>query len=293
MEYTLEQPWMSALKTVLTQPGLLEGLPGGHQPLMQPDDPRLFALLETTQSEPSHFLALLKQRRARRVGPAFEALIQWGLEQGMGYQCVASDLQIFSEKRTIGSLDLVLKTPDGEYEHWELAYKVYLQVEPDVGWENWVGPGHRDRLNTKVRRLLDHQLPLSQTPEAQQALSAIGIDAIERHRVLLQGVLFSEYGKGERRAENGHSAAQGRWLRPSAMGELVARHPDSKWVLREKPLWFGPWGGPVDEAVSSDQFHELIQAKSFDYPCLWSRLPSDQFPQEEMFFVVPEQWGME
>jgi hypothetical protein len=293
VEYRLEQSWLCALRWVLTQPGLLEGLPGGHGPLMNPDDPQLSSLLQATKSEPSAFLALLKQRRARRVGPAFEALVQWGLEQGMGYRCIASDVQIFSEKRTIGSMDLLLQAPSGEFEHWELAYKVYLHVDTELGWESWVGPGYRDRLNTKVRRLLDHQLPLSETVESQSVLSNLGIDVISRRRVLLQGVLFSEWGKEPSRATQANRSAQGRWVRPSGLDSLVAQYPNSIWVLREKPLWFGPWGGASDEGISSDKFHRSIHENPLEYPRLWSRLPCAQYPQEEMVFVVPEQWGME
>lgn len=293
MEYTLVQPWLSALRSVLTQPGLLEGLPGGHAPLMESDDPRLFNLLRATEAEPAQFLGLLQHRRARRVGPAFEALVQWGIEQGMGYRCVASDVQIFSDKRTIGSLDLLLETSDRKFEHWELAYKVYLQVDTEPGWESWVGPGHRDRLNTKVRRLLDHQLPMSETKEAHPVLAKLGVDSVSRRRVLLQGVLFSEWGKQPSRATQAHQTAQGRWLRPSGLDSLLQQYPDCTWVLREKPLWFGPWGGARQEGRTSSQFHQIIEGMSLDYPVLWSRLPSDEYPEEEMVFVVPERWGLE
>lgn len=77
------------------------------------------------------------------------------------------------------------------------------------------------------------------------------------------------------------------------MGSLLHEYSDCTWVLREKPLWFGPWGGTSGEGRSSSEFREMIEATPLDYPCLWSRLPCGEHPQEDMVFVVPEQWGRE
>jgi hypothetical protein len=275
----------------MTEPGLLQGLPGGHAPLMAPDDPRLTSLIQRTEDDPSALLQLMADRRARKVGPAFEALVQWGLEEGLGYRCLAWDVQVFSDKRTIGAMDLLLESPGGECEHWELAYKVYLQVDPGVGWESWVGPGHRDRLNLKVRRLLDHQLPLSTRPEAVQTLSDLGIQTIARRRILLQGVLFTQWGTDVCRATQANLPAQGLWLRESQLDEFIAYRPDSMWASREKPLWFGPFGGSTEQALSSAQLQKQVREEPLQRAHLWSRLASPEHPAEELVFIVPEQWG--
>ena len=291
MDQALDQAWLHALRWVMTQPGLLQGLPGGHTPLLAEDDPRVAALVQSTQDDPSGLLDLLRERRAHKVGLAYEALVQWGLAQGMGYRCLAWDVQVFEAKRTIGAMDLILQSPQGEYEHWELAYKVYLQVGSEVGWENWVGPGQRDRLQTKVRRLLDHQLPLSIRPEAQPTLAALGIHTITHRRVLLQGVLFTQWGADVCRATQGNLPAQGRWLRLSQLDGFIAERPGSVWAARHKPLWIGTWGGPTTETMSSDQVRTRMRTDPLQRPQLWSCLGSSQHPTEELIFIVPEGWG--
>ena len=50
MQTDAEQQWLQALQWVMTQPGLIEGLPGGHKPLLEPSDARLDQLLNQDHS---------------------------------------------------------------------------------------------------------------------------------------------------------------------------------------------------------------------------------------------------
>jgi hypothetical protein len=283
-----QQAWLDALRWVMTQPGLLEGLPGGHEPLLHPDDPRLDALLAV---DTVGLMELLAAPRAHKLGIAFEALMLWGLEQGLGYRCIVRDVQIQDGKRTMGALDFILEAPDGTHEHWELAYKLFLQCDGGSEWSSWLGPRGRDRLDAKLNRMLTHQLPLSSTPQAVATLNALGVNHIERRRLMVQGVLFSPWGDKPQRATQGHQTAQGRWLRPSQIPALVTAHPNSRWVYRERPLWFGPWHGPEDAAVRSEVLAQTVGTKPLEYAQLWSRLNGPEHDQETLFFVVPENWA--
>ena len=153
--------WLGALEWVMTQPGLLHGLPGGTDPIFRADDPRLLAMLAGARRDPTRLLELLSAPRSHKVGIAFEALVHFGIEQGLGHTVLGRDVQIRAERRTVGALDVVLRTHTGVEEHWELAYKLFLQCKPDLGWSSWLGPGERDRLDTKVNRMRHHQIPLS------------------------------------------------------------------------------------------------------------------------------------
>lgn len=288
-----EQLWLNALRWVMTQPGLLEGLPGGHAPLLDEADPRLGDLLEKTAADPSGLLALLDGPRGHKVGIAFEALMQWGLEQGLGYRCLAKDVQIMDGKRTVGALDLIMAAPDGTHEHWELAYKLFLQVDDGVEWSSWLGPGGRDRLDVKVNRMLDHQLPLSRSPAAVHTLERVGVEAIRRQRMMLQGVLFTHWAAPEQRAVSGHRFAQGRWVRPSQVGAMVEAKPGVLWVKRDKPHWFGPWMGAKEQALSGSELRVKAECSAFERAELWSALPTEQPFDPALIFVVPEGWGLE
>ena len=285
-----EQLWLNALRWVMTQPGLLEGLPGGHAPLLDEADPRLEGLLQKTAADPSGLLALLDGPRGHKVGIAFEALMQWGVEQGLGYRCLARDVQIMDDKRTVGALDLILAAPDGTHEHWEFAYKLFLQVDEGVEWSSWLGPGGRDRLDVKVNRMLEHQLPLSRSP-AEQTLERLGVGSIDRQRIVLQGVLFTPWAGPDQRAVSGHRLAQGRWLRPSQVGAMVETKPDALWVKREKPHWFGPWSGSMEQALSGSELEANAEGSAFERAELWSGLSPEQLYDQALFFVVPEDWG--
>ena len=134
----------------MTQPGLIRGLPGGTDPLLDPTDPRLIDLLDRTRAKSDELLAQIEESQKHKVGIVFETLVQWGLVHGLGYRVLGRDIQINSDVRTLGALDLVLQAPEGQVEHWELAYKLYLQRTPAPDWEHWVGPAERDRLDIKL-----------------------------------------------------------------------------------------------------------------------------------------------
>jgi len=273
----------------MTQPGLIEGLPGGHEPLLDASDPRLERLLA---HDASGLHTLLQGPRAHKLGIAFEALILWGLEQGLGYKCLARDIQIQDGKRTMGALDFVLKAPDGAIEHWELAYKLFLQCDDGLEWASWLGPRGRDRLDAKLHKMLTHQLPMSETPQAEATLKTLGVDCIDRHRLMMQGVLFTPWGKEPQRAVQGHKEAQGRWLRPSQLPDLVRAHPDTTWVQRHKPLWFGPASALAEHGMSSRQMQGVVEADELEFPQLWSQIVDENPSKQRLFFVVKGSWGL-
>jgi hypothetical protein len=286
MDPSTTQQWLDALRWVMTAPGLITELPGGHTPLLSEDDPRLHKLLERTTADFSDLKRLIDGRRSYKVGPAFEALIQYGLTHGLGHECLAFDLQVYDEKRTMGALDLVLRSHDGQIAHWELAYKLYLQSGDALEWKHWIGPNERDRLNRKVARLLDHQLPLSKRPQAQSALATIGVEHIDTRRILLLGALFSHWDAQPSRAVRASSPAQGRWAHERDMIDVVIRHSDALWSHRPKPHWFGPWNH-VDIPLSGGELLDQMRAQTLKRPELWVMSEANARP----FFIVPNHWG--
>ena len=278
--------WCSALNWVMTQEALLEDLPGGTSPLMKDQGDALKSLMMRTRSDPQSLLETLVSRRCHKVGPAFEALIQWGLETGLGYDCIAWDLQVRAGKRTIGALDLVLRDTDGRIEHWELAYKLYLQADEGHGWASWVGPNERDRLSLKVAKMVDHQLPLSSRPEAVQVLEQRGVKNVDMRRILLLGTLFKHWASAPTRALQATQLAQGEWARASELKGIVERYPEARWSRREKPFWFGPWE-PHGDSVSSIQLRDVLNEFNVTRPQLWTCSDGGGKP----FFFVSERWG--
>ena len=265
----------------MTRPGLITGLPGGIAPLMQADDPRLDALLSRTRAS---WPTLQQSLPRHKLGLAFESLIAWGMVEGLGWEIVGRDVQVFEGKRTVGSLDLVVRDESGTVTHWELAYKLYLQCDPDCSWDSWLGPAGRDRLGIKLRHMLNHQLPLSMSPASKASLSALGVDTIDRRRILLQGSLFSPWGMPEVTAVAGQQAAEGRWLREPQLPQLLDAYPKCRWIPRTKPLWFGPAADP-SVALTSE---ELSRHPPLEHAMLLSRVDGEY---DQLMFIVPRHWN--
>ena len=283
--------WSAALRWVMTQPSMLEGLPGGHRPLLEDGDPRLERLMADTERAPEGLTALLAAPRAHKVGISFEALMHWGIERGLGHRVLGRDVQVHADKRTLGALDAVVQTESGSIEHWEFAYKLFLQCDGGIEWSSWVGPGARDRLDTKVNRMLEHQLPLSERPEAQAVLRSLGIERIDRRRMVLQGVLFSPWGCPPSRARGALEPCAGRWVHVGRIEEVFDAHPQSRWVKRNKPLWFGWWSGDPAAWLPPDAVRQALMADPVHRAQLWSvRLAADS-DAEVLVFVVPDGWG--
>jgi hypothetical protein len=186
---------------------------------------------------------------------------------------------------------LIAADPNGDIEHWELAYKLFLQADQGLSWSSWVGPGGRDRLDIKVKRMLNHQLPLSSTLAAQKTLQSFGVHEIKRRRLFLQGVLFTPWGSPGVRADSARDEAAGRWIRVSALDRVLKDRPDTQWVKREKPLWFGPWLGSMSSALSTDALRSRMKVEWFNRAELWSVLDGDHGNQE-LVFIVPDDWGV-
>jgi hypothetical protein len=138
---------------------------------------------------------LISQQPTQRLGVYFEKLITFWFEQSPDHELLYHGLAIRqstapSDARespnspqkqnqitnvqngntTLGECDfLVFDKLNQRIQHWEVAVKFYLGVphEQDIVW---LGPNLKDRLDKKIRHTLAHQLPLSGTREATEAI---------------------------------------------------------------------------------------------------------------------------
>ncbi|MFV8781396.1 DUF1853 family protein [Microbulbifer sp. SA54] len=118
----------------------------------------------------------LEASASRRLGIYFENLWAFAFEHHPDYRLLARNLPLRDGTRTLGELDfLVEHLPDATYEHWEVAVKFYLQVGDD-----WIGPGLKDRLDIKLERMLNHQLPVLHTSTGHRALDSLAEQQMQR-----------------------------------------------------------------------------------------------------------------
>ncbi len=129
-----------------------------------------------------------------RVGRYAESLLQTvtSLESD-AFDRLATNLQIFENRATIGEVDLMTSHPDGHL-HIELAVKLYLGLpQYSESLDGWVGPNPRDTLGKKYRHLRDKQLPLSSLEVTRNTLGLDQQDSVAQH-AWIKGYLFHHHG---------------------------------------------------------------------------------------------------
>ena len=113
------------------------------------------AELDTTTAYQQLTRYLLTRPSPRRLGFHFEGLLSFWLTDGYAhglhsYEMLASNVQLFQGKQTVGELDLILYNHEEELtEHWELAIKFFMGSYPFAP-SSWVGINSNDNLQRKM-----------------------------------------------------------------------------------------------------------------------------------------------
>lgn len=131
----------------------------------------------------------------RRLGHLAEIFTEELLSNYEAIDLVARNIQIEGAERTLGEIDFLIRCMDRLY-HLEIAYKIYLYdpAHGETPLEHWIGPNRKDTLINKLNKLKNHQLPLSQTEEAQLLFTEIKSPEEEiRAQAWVKAQLFLPY----------------------------------------------------------------------------------------------------
>ncbi|HET8731430.1 MAG TPA: DUF1853 family protein [Moraxellaceae bacterium] len=183
-------------------------------------------------------------RRPGRLGSYFESLLDAWLAwpENPLYSRLFHGVPVRVGKQTVGEFDFIVEDrATGEIQHWEVAVKFYLGIAPGGQPSNWVGPGLKDRLDLKLTRLVDHQLPLGHLPEARPLLEALAVP-VPRPVCLVKGRLFYPANVcpadwAPTSAANGH--LKGWWMNSA---DFLHCFPDPSfhWMLLPREHWLAP-----------------------------------------------------
>lgn len=189
-----------------------------------------------------HLQGKVNSGRRHKLGLYAEDLVLHFFEAHPFYELLIHDLQIFIEKRCIGAMDFVVRNKKtGEIEHWEMAIKFYLQLEPSRDWSDFVGPSGKDSMQRKLGKMLGKQLPLSLREETKNRLAELDIPAPTTRRILSKGMLFGQWNT-EFQAPEGTDPNQplGTWIRRK---DFVTQFIFSgkRWKIRRHPHWIAPY----------------------------------------------------
>ena len=112
-----------------------------------------------------------------RLGNRLERFFSFIIKQSERYEMVAENIQIISNKVTLGEIDFLINDlENNQILHVELAGKLYL-YDPEFSddLQRWIGPNRRDSLERKLNKLKTHQFPLLFLPETLPFLESLNI----------------------------------------------------------------------------------------------------------------------
>ncbi|WP_105103124.1 DUF1853 family protein [Microbulbifer pacificus] len=246
--------------------------PARHQQLY-----RFFAAPEVTSRLRSELELSLHDLKSQRLGIYFEQLWAFAFTHHPDYTLLARNLPIRTGQKTLGELDFVVRyLPDDTVEHWEVAVKFYLQVD-----HFWVGPGLRDRLDIKLARMRDHQLPVARSHPAVATLEQQKLH-FDRQWAVMPGRLFSSHDKLP-----SHTTGTYWWTDTASFLDGIA--PTAlHWRLLPKQTWLAS-GEPTHPAANERQYtgSELSQLTTRGPICVAG---FDQHSEVSRGFIVPDGW---
>ena len=239
--------------------------------------------------------AWLAQSSVRRLGLYYERLWQYALCHAPDVQLLVANLPIRRQGQTLGELDLLLRDADGVH-HVELAVKFYLGLDSGncSQYDRWLGPGSHDRLDIKLARLCQHQLPLAGEAQARTVLAELTCCKVISV-LWLGGYLFRPWPGGcQSPAGSNPAHLRGRWLRRSDWASFRDSEPAAHWQPLQRHTWLAPARLAGEDIWSRTAFDTWLAELPARHPAqLLARLEHDgngDWLERERLFMVADDW---
>ncbi len=246
--------------------------------------------LQTVDAQPQALQALLDNSRDRRLGHYFETLWAYYFMNSPRFSLLARNVQIMQDSRTLGELDFVVRDHVADKTlHIEMAVKFYLGLGDTRQQANWLGPGKKDRLDAKMRSLLQRQSVIATTQAAVERLAAMGVQ-VDACAVIVKGRLFYPADNAAQSAppplDSYPQHLRGRWLR---WRDFVCE--PGKWYA---PLLRSGWlaGQRRSEAAGfkeKDVMKRMLDSGAWRLPLMLLVFVDEQ--EVERLFVMPDDWA--
>jgi hypothetical protein len=273
------------LHWALHSPSLIKQPEGAIEPSLLPD---------LDQVDVAELEAFLIPHARFRIGEYFEGLILFWLERIRKVQLLAQHQQVFEQEQTVGEIDFLFTDEAGVVTHWETAVKFYLYcpAENPTG-SHWIGPNVKDTFQKKMRRLFEHQLPLSRKHFPQ----------VTRRQAYVKGIIF--YHPDQELSAQlppdlpdrlSPTHARGTWIRFSELTHFQAQYGEPRFLIREKPDWLSPsfCSSTNPALIDFAALHHRLEThfQQSPRPILISLLTSQQllYQEAERVFIVPDHW---
>ena len=240
----------------------------------------------------------LSDQNARLLGSYFECLWQFFFENAPNWQLLAHHVQVFENNQTLGELDILAKGTQQQALHVELAVKFYLLPKEHNGQllNHWIGPQSRDRLDKKVDKFINKQLPFIKHPHTQQTLQSKNLPDDYLQAVVLKGYLFEHIStpKVSFPSTVNSKVNLGKWLHAHEH-EILLSSP-ANWIVIPKLDWLGPFITAnsdlptLDNQALSTHIQAHFTESDYPYALMLVKLDPAQEQEIERFLVVHDQW---
>ena len=199
-----------------------------------------------------------------RLGHDFERLIEYRLTHQRCFDLVSANLQVQSDRRTVGEFDFLIKH-NRKIEHWEAAIKFYLAFGDQENPYRWFGPNPSDSLGKKYGHLINHQLSLSAYPDSKDLLCDMNL-RVEKILCFMKGRLFypiEKFNNGDfiHPSIINPTHEKGWWLKINDFDSIFDKR--CSYTVLEKAYWLSPLRndlkGESFETVSEKLINEKAQ----------------------------------
>lgn len=243
------------------------------------------------------FAKYLAERNPKRLGIYFEVLWQYLLEQHTDFDLIARNLPVRTNGHTLGEFDFIYFCRQRQrHIHLETAVKFYLGIPGDgsspSSWNQWIGPGTKDRLDLKLDKLLHKQTRLTQTPQGAELISGLGIDDIQPE-ICLKGYFFYPLDQPcHAPKDSNEHHLKGYWLTLGTLDQLADSGP---WLLLPKEAWLAS-AHHIDSRSVMDFMALKKQLTGYfeqnRFPLMIASLAQcgEDFRERERYFITPDSW---
>lgn len=210
----------------------------------------------------------LHRPKNKRLGFYSEALLSFFFQTFPGIELLLQNYQIIEDKRTLGEVDFIIKWQD-RIIHIECAVKFYLcDHSKDVqDLHSWIGPACKDDLGRKMKKVIEHQLPIIESSSFRDFFDYSNIESF----IFLKGKLFV------------NQEVQCDWVKKSLLGQylyLKEFKNSSELHLLSKPNWLSIHNEKdLNDATETLTDNSLLKKAELV-------MSSGRNP----FFIVPEDW---
>jgi hypothetical protein len=265
----------------------------------------LLTLLQNGALDPIEFEEhLASAHYPKRLGSHFEALVHFALKKSPLIGHLHTNVPVRKDGITLGEFDcLFFEKARPQWIHWEIAVKYYLYSPSSSLSEasSFYGPQAKDRLDLKLKKLLDQQLQLGSCEPGKSILESLGMKDVVP-QVFVKGYLFyptSLFLKGVAETPNRicKNHLKGWWTHLSDWSVPVHTET-SRWIVLEKPNWLSPiWlADPSSYStlnLSEIKAHCVAHMNQSDRALLVAELEqssSGEWNEVSRGFIVHDRW---